>query len=229
MTRPVIIVMVKAPVPGTVKTRLVPPLSAEAAAGLAAALVQDAVRNACPIAAVLTAYAPIDGKALLETLLPDGLHWTAQRGGNLGERMSAAMTDAAALGFSPLVVIGTDSPTLPQAFVAEAIQALQENAAGVVFGPTEDGGYYLVGTRQPQPGLFDGVAWSTNLALTQTAANAARLNLRPYLLPTWHDVDTGEDLARLRQELEDPAVRERVPATARWAHGWAWARGRARE
>jgi len=215
--RPVVIVMVKAPVPGTVKTRLVPPLTAESAAALAAAFVQDAVRSARPIAEVLIAYAPSTGKTSLETLLPNGLHWTAQRGDNLGERMGAAMADAAASGFSPLVVIGTDSPTLPPACIAEAIQALQSNAADVVFGPTEDGGYYLVGARQPQPGLFDGVAWSTEAALTQTAANAARLGLRCHLLPAWHDVDTSEDLARLRRELEDSATRERVPATARWA------------
>lgn len=217
MSRPAVIVMVKAPVPGTVKTRLVPPLTAESAAALAAAFVQDAVRNARQIADVLVAYSPADGNLLLESLLPDGLHWTEQQGDNLGERMSAAMADAAASGFSPLVVIGTDSPTLPPARIAEAIQTLQSGTADVVFGPTEDGGYYLVGARQPQPGLFDGVAWSTEAALTQTAANAARLNLRCHLLPAWHDVDTGEDLARLQQELEDPAVRERVPATAQWA------------
>jgi len=217
VSRPAVIVMVKAPVPGTVKTRLVPPLTAESAAALAAAFVQDAVRNARQIADVLVAYSPADGNLLLESLLPDGLHWTEQQGDNLGERMSAAMADAAASGFSPLVVIGTDSPTLPPARIAEAIQTLQSGTADVVFGPTEDGGYYLVGARQPQPGLFDGVAWSTEAALTQTAANAARLNLRCHLLPAWHDVDTGEDLARLQQELEDPAVRERVPATAQWA------------
>lgn len=218
MSRPAVIVMVKAPVPGTVKTRLVPPLTAESAAALAAAFVQDAVRNARQIADVLVAYSPADGNLLLESLLPDGLHWTEQQGDNLGERMSAAMADAAASGFSPLVVIGTDSPTLPPARIAEAIQTLQSGTADVVFGPTEDGGYYLVGARQPQPGLFDGVAWSTEAALTQTAANAARLNLRCHLLPAWHDVDTGEDLVRLRRELEaDLAVRERVPATAQWA------------
>ena len=212
--------MVKAPVAGSVKTRLVPPLTPQSAAELAAAFVQDAVRNAGQIAGVLIAYSPIDGKDLLEPLLPDDLHWTAQRGRDLGERMSAAMTDAAALGFSPLVVIGTDSPTLSPTCLAEALQTLQSEAADIVLGPTDDGGYYLVGARQPQPGLFDAVAWSTDKALAQTAANAARLSLRCHLLPAWHDVDTGEDLARLRREVAaDSAVRERVPATARWLEG----------
>lgn len=217
MTCPAVIVMVKAPVPGTVKTRLVPPLTAGSAASLAAAFVQDAVRNARQIAEVLIAYSPADGNLLLKSLLPDGLYWTAQRGDDLGKRMGAAMADAAGSGFSPLVVIGTDSPTLSPACIAEAIQTLQSGSADVVFGPTADGGYYLVGARQPQPDLFDGVAWSTEAALTQTAANAARLNLRCHLLPAWHDVDTSKDLARLRHELKDPAVRERVPATAQWA------------
>lgn len=215
--RPVVIIMVKVPVPGTVKTRLVPPLTAQSAADLAAALAQDAVRNIRPIAGVLVAYSPPDGRTLLELLLPQGLHWTAQQGQNLGQRMSAAMTDAAAQGFSPLLVIGTDSPTLPPACIAEALQALQSDAADIVLGPTDDGGYYLVGARQPQPGLFDGVAWSTDKALSQTAANAARLGLRCRLLPPWYDIDTGEDLVRLRREVDaDPAVRDRVPATALW-------------
>jgi len=219
--RPIVIVMVKAPVPGTVKTRLVPSLTADSAAALAAAFVQDAVRNARQIADVLIAYSPAEGNLLLESLLPDGLHWTAQRGNNLGERMGAAMADAAASGFSPLVVIGTDSPTLPPEHITEAIQTLQAGIADVVLGPAEDGGYYLVGARQPQPGLFSSVAWSTEAALTQTAANAARLNLRCHLLPAWHDVDTVEDLARLRRESEeDTAACARVPATAAWMQGF---------
>ena len=185
---------------------------------LAAAFVQDSVRNARQIADVLIAYSPANGSHLLERLLPAGLGWTAQRGDDLGDRMGAAMADAAGSGFSPLVVIGTDSPTLPPACIDEAIQTLHSGIADVVFGPTEDGGYYLVGARQPQPGLFDGVAWSSETVLTQTVANAYRLSLRCHLLPAWHDVDTGEDLARLRQELDaDPAIQERVPATARWA------------
>jgi len=131
--------------------------------------------------------------------------------------MFQAMTDAHTQGFGPLIVIGTDSPTLPGAFVGQSISALQSDKADVVLGPTEDGGYYLVGAQRPVPGLFDTVAWSTPLAFAHTAGNAARLSLRCHVLPPWYDIDTLDDLARLRAEVSgDADVRRRVPATAAW-------------
>lgn len=214
---PAIIVMVKAPRPGTVKTRLTPALSPDDAAGLATAFAQDAVANAQPIALVLVAYAPTDGRALLESLLPAGLLWTPQRGDGLGARMRQAMADAETLGFGPLIVIGTDSPTLPPNFLAQAISRLQSDEADVTLGPTDDGGYYLVGTQRPMPGLFDGVAWSTPSAFAQTWDNAGRLGLRLLALPPWYDIDAPDDLDRLRRELAaDAAQRRCAPATTAW-------------
>ncbi len=216
--RPVVVVMVKAPMPGTVKTRLSPPLSPADAARLAAAFAQDTVAGLRRIApALLIAYAPAEGHAALEHLLSPGLLWTAQRGQDLGERMEAALADAHAHGFGPLIVVGTDSPTLPLAFVLEAVSALRSKQADVVLGPTDDGGYSLIGVRRPAPGLFDTVAWSTPLAYAQTAANAERLGLRLHVLPPWYDIDTADDLARLRREMDaDPAARARAPMTAQW-------------
>jgi len=207
--------MVKAPTPGTVKTRLSPPLPPAEAAQLAAAFARDTAFGMRQIADVLAAYAPSDGRAALEMLLPAGLWWAAQRGENLGARLEAALADARAHGFGPLLVVGTDSPTVPLAFVSEALFILRSKQADVVLGPTDDGGYYLVGLRQPAPGLFESVAWSTPLAYAHTAANAARLGLRLHVLPPWYDIDTPDDLARLRRELvADPAARVRAPATA---------------
>ena len=212
MSRPVVVVMVKAPVPGTVKTRLL--LPPEEAAALAAAFAGDVVRNARAVAEVLIAYAPADGRALLKPLLPDGLHWTPQRGGGLGERLAGAMADAVALGFGPLLVIGTDSPTLPPAYLAQALTLLTDT--DVVLGPTEDGGFYLLGTHRPQPGLFEDVEWSTREVLAQTAENARVHGHSVGFLPPWYDVDTPEDLERLRREMDsDPQARRLAPATAR--------------
>lgn len=215
---PAVIVMVKAPMAGTVKTRLTPPLSPDDAVQLAAAFAQDVVAGVTQAeVAVVIAHAPAEGRPLLEALLPSGLHWTPQRGENLGERMFQAMIDAQAQGFGPLIVIGTDSPTLPTAFLTQAISALHLDDADITLGPTEDGGYYLVGTQRPLPGLFDAVAWSTPLAFAQTADNAVRLGLRCLALPPWYDIDTSDDLDRLRREvLADPAVMRRIPATAQW-------------
>lgn len=217
--RPVCIVMVKAPRAGEVKTRLVPPLSGAQAASVAACFAQDtvaALRRVVPN--VIVAYAPADGRAALEALLPPGnLSWLEQRGQDLGERLSTAVTHATSLGHSPVIVTGSDSPTLPSSFVESAIASLSARKSDIALGPTEDGGYYLVGLRQPAAGLFRNVAWSTPRAHQQTSQNAARLNLRVLDLPHWYDVDTFSDLLHLRDEIfTSEEARARAPATHRW-------------
>lgn len=218
MSRTAVIVMVKAPRAGEAKTRLVPPLAADEAAALAARFARDTVAWARRAARRLfVAYAPADGRAALETLLPRGLSWVEQRGEGLGARLEAVVAHVARLGFGPLIILGADSPTLPASFVREARDALTGAAADLALGPADDGGYYLIGLRRPAPGLFQNVAWSTPAAYRQTADNAARLGLRLRRLPPWYDVDTPEDLARLRDELlRDEAARRRAPNTYEW-------------
>lgn len=219
MSNPVCIVMVKAPRAGAVKTRLVPALSGANAASLAACFAQDAIANVRHVVRqVIIAYAPRDGRPALEQLLPhDNLFWVEQRGRDLGARLEAAARHATAHGFSPIVIIGTDSPTLPAVFIETAIDSLAARASDIVLGPTDDGGYYLIGFREYPGGLFQNIRWSTPLVYGQTAENAARLNLRSLTLPRWYDVDAFPDLLRLRDELlTNEAARERAPATYRW-------------
>ena len=183
--------MVKAPRAGKVKTRLCPPLTPEEAAELASQFAADAVANAVTAgASPIVAYSPDDGRELLEPLLPPGQRWIPQRGASLGDRMQRAMEEARALGRGPLVIIGTDSPTLPTGTLKTAIALVSTGSADAVFGPTEDGGYYLAGARDPIPGLFADVAWSTPSALADTLRNVASLKLTVELLPMWYDVDT---------------------------------------
>ncbi len=210
--------MIKAPRPGDVKTRLTPPLSPACAASLAAAFAQDVVTNACQACAqVLVAYAPADGLATLAPLLPSATLWVEQQGADLGARMDNAMAYAQAQGFGPLVVIGTDSPTLPHAYLERALDALLSADADMTIGAGDDGGYYLVGTRRRTPGLFADVAWSTPSACAQTVANAERLGLRPLRLPLWYDIDTFDDLVRLQSEFKaDEGHRLRAPKTYAW-------------
>jgi uncharacterized protein len=224
MTRPVCIMMVKAPRAGAVKTRLTPPLSAAEAAALAACFARDTlagVRSVVP--EIIVAYAPPDGRAQLEALFPAGnLLWLKQRGEDLGARIESAAADAAALGHGPVIVVGSDSPTLPPSFIERAVGALAAGESDIALGPTEDGGYYLVGLRRPARGLFRNVAWSTPLAYRQTADNAARSGLRTLELPRWYDVDTPGDLLRLRDEiLTSEEARSRAPATRRWLRAHA--------
>jgi uncharacterized protein len=105
-------------------------------------------------------------------------------------------------GHAGAIAIDSDSPTLPMAYVATAAETLRRTMADVVLGPAEDGGYYLIGVSAPQPWLFKGVAWSTSSVLTTTLARVKELGLRSHLLPSWFDVDTADDLARLRDEMK---------------------------
>lgn len=208
--KPAIIVMAKAPRPGEVKTRLSPYIKPEEAAALAACFAQDTVHAARKLAEeVVIAFAPSDGQAEMEALLGVELHWTAQRGADLGERMQNACEDAAALGFGPLLLLGTDSPTFPPCAVRRAFELLAEH--DIVFGPAEDGGYWCLGLRHPVPALFEGIAWSTSKVLHQTLTRAGDLGLRPMIVDTWYDVDTAADLAYL---CSDPSLAERAPITA---------------
>jgi uncharacterized protein len=220
LTNPAIILMAKAPRAGEAKTRLTPPLAPEEAAALAARMFADAAECALSVTRhVLVAYAPADGRAALEALLPTAARaaWLEQRGADLGARLARAAREAFARGFGPLAFVGADSPTLPPEYVARALDALSAGEADVALGPAEDGGYYLVGLRSHAPRLFAGVEWSTPRAYEQTARNAAFLSLRLLELPPWYDVDTPADLARLRAELSgDESARRRAPATHEW-------------
>jgi len=215
---PACIVMVKAPRAGAVKTRLVPPLSESEAASLAESFARDTVEAARRVVPrVLVAYAPADGRGALEALFEDeGLLWFEQRGEDLGARIESAASHAFALGLGPVVLVGTDSPTLPASFVEAAVASLSNEESDVALGPTEDGGYYLVGLRRFFRGLFRGVEWSTPRVYLQTARNAQSAGLRVRELPRWYDVDTPEDLRRLREELlSDAEARARAPSTLR--------------
>ena len=216
--RPVVIVMAKSPFPGCVKTRLTPPLSHVDAAALASCFVQDVTNSALRVIPnLIVAFSPASGRAQLEGLLPPHVRWVEQQGENLGERLDAAIAFAASLGFTPIIVTGADSPTLPNSFLETASNVLTDKTTDVVLGSTADGGYYLVAVSNPIPGLFRNVEWSTPLTYEQTASNVNHLKLRLLELPQWYDVDTFADLLRLRDELfSDPHAPHRAPATYSW-------------
>ena len=153
--RGVLAVMAKAPRAGLVKTRLCPPLSPDEAAELARAFLLDAVDQVRSVAAArpAMAYAPVDARAFFHALAPD-FALVAQRGDDLGARLSHAFEDLLADGAPGAIVIGSDVPTLPSAVLAAALDRLA--GADLVLGPSEDGGYYLIGLREPRAGALRG-------------------------------------------------------------------------
>jgi rSAM/selenodomain-associated transferase 1 len=129
-----------------------------------------------------------------------------QRGHDLSERLHHLLSDALGGGAQQAVVMDSDSPTLPAGYVAQALQLL-DGPHDVVLGPCDDGGYYLIGLKQPQPRLLREVKMSTASVLADTLALAAEMGLLVGLLPVWYDVDTVDDLSRLRAELSTTDAR----------------------
>jgi hypothetical protein len=231
--RPLLIVAAKAPIPGRVKTRLAPLVAAPDAARLARAFLTDTLALAAsPALADIdvwlaldgdpAALAPTDGDANRELPLPP--FTIAQVGNSLGERLVHMMGAGFEAGRPAVCVIGTDAPHLPAAFVREAFGRLTPVAwsrdaptgspvslAEVVLGPSDDGGYYLVGTTRSQPALFENIPWSGPNVLAVTRERAHALGLSVALLPPWYDVDTPDDLRRLRRDLARGACH--APAT----------------
>jgi rSAM/selenodomain-associated transferase 1 len=201
----------KAPVPGQVKTRLSPPLSPEDCASLYEAMLLDVIgqharESACELALW---YWPPEARSWFELHVPGAFELRPQRGSTLGARLAFAFREHAARGCGRIVVRGTDSPTLPLARVAEAFEALDR--VDLVLCPDRDGGYNLVGLRQPCDALFE-IELSTGTVLEQTRSRAERLGLRTLALPAHHDVDRYGDLERIRSELT-PAL---TPRTLAW-------------
>lgn len=204
-----LIVFAKAPVPGQVKTRLTPMLSEAAAARLYAAFLRDALDQYAALEADVRLYwsgpepdVPPDVQA---GLMLDGVASLVQRGDGLGARMQGAFLETFAAGYERVVIVGTDHPTLPSAFITRAFEALREPLA-VALGPSEDGGYYLLGMNEFYPQLFSGMRYSHGAVFEETLARAGETGAALTVLPPWYDVDTPEALGRLRADLDEPDV-----------------------
>lgn len=222
MTRPVVAVMARAPsAPG--KSRLLASLGlaetrpegrdasqptassspgrAEiggAAVRLRTALLRDTLAQLKGVdAALAILFTPVSGEAELRCLAGLAVTMLPQRGRHLGARMRAGLADLFAVGFDGVVLVGSDLPTLPSAYLRQAIEALGGSPNALVLGPAADGGYHLLGTRQVHAAIFRGVAWGTARVLQQTVRAATAIDARVVLLPPWTDVDLAADLAHV--------------------------------
>jgi len=200
---PVVVVMTKVPGMAVVKSRLHDSLGAARATELYRCFLLDRLDAVASLDGIsgAVAYTPREAEALMRSLAPPSLGLVPQRGADLGERLSAVLTELLGRGHAGALAVDSDSPTLPMAYVKEAARALAASTCDVVLGPCEDGGYYLVGLRSPQPALFEGIPWSTDAVFTLTVAKARASGLSVHVLPRWFDVDTEADLQRLHAEI----------------------------
>lgn len=206
-----LIIFAKRPVPGNVKTRLVPFLSEEKAAGLYEAMLLDVVERTSQLDAErVLFYASSEGAGEYFSEVGRGCYLKEQACGDLGERMEQAFAEVFLPGFEAAVIIGTDSPDVPMSYLEEAFRVLEEGSADAVIGPCEDGGYYLLGMRKVLPVLFRDIHWSTAHVVADTVKQAQTAGIKVALLPTWYDVDEPDDLRRPSLTAENsPARRTR--------------------
>jgi len=215
-------IMTKAPRAGEVKTRLAPPLTSEEAATLNACFLRDTAATISNVtrtgkAIGVGVYTPVGAEGTYQGILPENFWLLPQRGNSFGERLTFAIQDLLDTGFGAVCLIDSDSPTVPQNVFAEAVETLSQAGDRVVLGPSEDGGYYLIGLKKLHRRLFQGIDWSSEKVFKQTIARAREIELQIHCLPTSFDVDDRTGLRRLCQELfndvEDPSLRHTASAT----------------
>lgn len=219
-------VMTKAPEAGRVKTRLIPPLTPEEAAELNKCFLRDttAAISACCSGGLrppnadrarpgprahrapqqcsgIAVYTPIGAESAYNDILPPDFSLLPQRGDKFGQRLYFAIEDLFKCGFDSVCLIDSDSPTVPAANFAEAVELLSTCEERLILGPSDDGGYYLIGVKKPHRYLFEQIDWSTEHVLNQTLQRAIKIGLEVKLLPTGYDVDDAASLRRLCNEL----------------------------
>lgn len=211
-----LVIFAKAPIPGQVKTRLCPPLTPDEAATLHGSFVLDTLeRTKTAIARFrlpavrLLACAPSSTHVFFKIMAErHGVRLLDQEGADLGARMHAAFASLFAQGFTRVVLVGTDVPSLPLAHYRQAFEMLGSH--DLVLGPAQDGGYYLMGLTRPAAELFHEIPWSGDQVLAATRDRADTAGLRTVLLPVWRDVDTIDDLLALIQDSANESQRPQM-------------------
>jgi uncharacterized protein len=195
-------VFARAPELGRVKTRLSPPLTADEALHLHRALVEDTLAQLDRVqrpglSRVLLLSRPLIHPTDLD--IPRG--WTVgiQSGGDLGERLASVFHNSFRRGARKVLILGSDSPTLPLEVIHDALDGLDR--VDIVVGPSTDGGYYLIGAKIFLPELFRGIPWGSGEVFTQTRKTLEVLGIRYELLVPWYDVDRAPDIEKIRQEI----------------------------
>jgi rSAM/selenodomain-associated transferase 1 len=212
-------VMARAP-SASGKMRLAPHCSVGRLRGLRAALLADTL-DVVARAARLTGidvvifFTPADGAPEIDALNTDAFPRVCQSEGDLGQRMRSALEHLIGQGgYGAALLVGSDIPFLSVARIVEARETLEANG-GLVLGPADDGGYYLIGMMNVHAGLFEQIEWSTATVLTDTLRSADRLGIEARLIGRAYDVDTIDDLHRLERDLTSASL-ETAPHVRAW-------------
>jgi len=212
--RGALVLFAKDPVPGKVKTRLEPFLDTATVLDLYRAFLADSLQKICSVEGVdrfvEVAPAPRSGYFSSWEGDPRLSRIGPQEGRDLGERMRYAFKRYFAAGYEKVVLIGSDSPSLPRDYIEQAFRA----EAGLTLGPSTDGGYYLIGMAGRLAEVFDGVPWGTGDVLAETLDRVNARNIGLHLLPVWYDVDRPEELRFLKTHLDALARAGTVEAPA---------------
>ena len=215
-------VMTKAPQAGQVKTRLIPPLTPHEAAELNKSFLRDTTSTISSaamtnLACGIAVYTPVGTESVYNDILPPDFILLPQRGDNFGERLYFAAEDLFRCGFESVCLIDSDSPTVTAKSFSRAIELLSSGRDHVVLGPSDDGGYYLIGFNKLHSELFERIDWSTDVVLNQTKQSARKIGLDVKLLTSGYDVDDAGSLRRLCNELlADTAPTSVAPHTRRF-------------
>jgi uncharacterized protein len=198
-------IVCKTPTPGKSKTRLSPPLQPEECAEISSCFIQDLANTISNLVAEGVAtghalYTPHGSEDALRRLLPAGFGLTAQADGDLGARLLQGTIDLLANGHEGVILVNSDSPTLPLSILRDAVAAVRRENC-VVLSPAFDGGYTLIGLSTAHARLFDGIPWSTSDVYQLTLARAQAIGLPVALVPGWYDVDDAASLDMLEKDL----------------------------
>ena len=188
MNDPKLIVFVKAPRPGAVKTRLAESVGAPAACAAYRHLVETLLHQLQTLTAVELRFSPDDAAREIQDWLIGGWTCSPQGAGDLGKRLQSAFQCAFKAGAKRVVIIGSDCPAVRAGDIRDAWNSLLEH--DVVLGPASDGGYWLIGLRRPRPHLLENIPWSTERVFAETLTRIHRSGLSAQLLRELTDVDT---------------------------------------
>lgn len=195
-----LILFARDPILGKVKTRLSPFLEEDVILKLYTCFLQDSLYNIRQVENVdrFVGVAPSNESGFFTGTLGSDIRMFVQEGENLGDKMRGAIQDRFAEGYERVVIIGSDSPSLPVAYIYRAVGSDKD----MVLGPSTDGGYYLIGMRRKVVEVFKGVTWGTETVLQETYKHLLQNGASLELLPVWYDVDTPEDLKFFKTHLD---------------------------